>query len=165
MLHLPRTGSRCTWASARNCTTNALRTRSIGMSCIRTCAGQRRVALHRRLGARQEQGYGARAADIATELAVHFERGRDAERAVQYLGAAAENASRRSAHREAIASHAGLALLTTLPAAPDRLQQELSMQIPLARALLASKGWALEVEHTYARARELCQQVGEPLDS
>src|SRR5262245_48373114 len=60
--------------------------------------GARRVALHRQLGARQEQGYGARAAEIATELAVHFERGRDAERAVKYLRLAAENASRRSAH-------------------------------------------------------------------
>ena len=35
----------------------------------------RRVQLHRRIGARLEAGYGARAGEIAAQLAVHFERG------------------------------------------------------------------------------------------
>ena len=64
-------------------------------------AGQR-VALHSRIGEREEQAYGDRARDIAAELAVHFERGRDYCKAVQYLQQAGENALRRSAHREAI---------------------------------------------------------------
>src|SRR5262249_62053035 len=54
----------------------------------------RRLQLHRRIGAREEAGYGAQAAEIAAELAMHFERGRDYQRAVRYLQQAAENAVR-----------------------------------------------------------------------
>jgi predicted ATPase len=61
-----------------------------------------RVQLHRRIGECLEEAYGARAGEIAAELAVHFEAGRDAFRAVKYLCQAAENAARRYAHREAI---------------------------------------------------------------
>mgnify|MGYP007054690814 CR=1 FL=1 len=62
----------------------------------------RRSRLHRQIGEREEQAYGERAREIAAELAVHFERGRDYRKAVQYLQHAGENAARRSAHHEAI---------------------------------------------------------------
>ena len=53
-------------------------------------------------------------------------------------------------------------MLKTLPDTPERAQQELGLQIALGPALMAIKGSAApEVEHAYARARELCQQVGE----
>jgi predicted ATPase len=53
-------------------------------------------------------------------------------------------------------------LLDTLPDTPQRAQQELMLQINLGPALQATKGPAApEVERVYARARELCQQVGE----
>ena len=56
----------------------------------------------------------------------------------------------------------GLELLKTLPDTPERAQQELDVQIALGPALSATKGRAApEVERAYARARELCQQVGE----
>jgi benzoate/toluate 1,2-dioxygenase reductase subunit len=45
--------------------------------------------LHQRIGRRLEQAYGARADELASELAVHFERGRDPERAIAYLERAA----------------------------------------------------------------------------
>jgi predicted ATPase len=69
----------------------------------------------------------------------------------------------RSAHVEAMAYLTrGLELLVTLPATPMRTQQELVLQTTLGPALMAIKGFAAtEVEHTYARAWELCQQVGE----
>jgi predicted ATPase len=55
-----------------------------------------------------------------------------------------------------------LALLETLPDTPDRAQQELALQLALAVPLLASSGYAApELSRTYARARELCQQIGE----
>ncbi|MBI3246241.1 MAG: AAA family ATPase [Deltaproteobacteria bacterium] len=60
----------------------------------RVTAG-RRVQLHRRLGERGELAYGERSTEIAAELAVHFEHGRDQQRATQYRQAAAENAARR----------------------------------------------------------------------
>jgi predicted ATPase len=52
----------------------------------------RRIRLHRQSGDREEQAYGERASEIAAELAMHFVRGRDDERAVQYLRHADENA-------------------------------------------------------------------------
>ena len=126
-------------------------------------AGARRVHLHRRIGASKEQAYGTRAGEIAAELAVHFEAGRDYGRGVQYLQRAGENALRRYAHIEAI-SHLtkALALLNTLPDTPERTQQELELQVALGPALIATKGRAApEVEQTYARARALCAQLGE----
>ncbi|MBI3757401.1 MAG: AAA family ATPase [Deltaproteobacteria bacterium] len=125
-------------------------------------AGQR-VTLHKQIGEREEHAYGDQAQEIAAELAVHFERGRDYLRAVQYLELAGENANRRSAHQEAIALLTkGLELLQLLPDSPERIWQELTLQILLGPALVAMKGYAApEVEQTYTRARKLCQLVGD----
>jgi predicted ATPase/DNA-binding winged helix-turn-helix (wHTH) protein len=122
-----------------------------------------RVDLHRRVGDRLEIGYGQRGRELATELAAHFVRGRDAKRAVPYLQYAGENAVRRSAHQEAIRHlSTALELLKTLPSTPERIQQELLLRTTLGSVLIAIKGYAApEVEQAYARARELCQQVGE----
>src|SRR5262249_14029103 len=76
---------------------------------------------------------------------------------------AGQRATERSAHLEAI-SHLskGLEVLQTLPDTPERTRQELLIQTTLGPALMAVKGYAArEVEHAYARARELCQQVGD----
>lgn len=55
-----------------------------------------------------------------------------------------------------------LELLKTLPETSERARQELDVHAALGPALMAAKGYAApEVEHTYARARELCRQVGE----
>ena len=62
-------------------------------------AEARRIRLHRQIGERLEAGYGERAKEIAPELAMHFERGRDYERAVRYLHAGrGECHCARSAH-------------------------------------------------------------------
>jgi predicted ATPase/DNA-binding winged helix-turn-helix (wHTH) protein len=126
-------------------------------------APARRVELHRRLGARGEAAYGERAAEIAAELALHFERGRDSGRAIRYLRQAAETASRRCGYREAIGHLTrGLELLQTLPDNAERRRQELDFQLALGPAWMAIKGYAsLEVGETYTRAQALCQQVGE----
>lgn len=78
----------------------------------------------------------------------------------QYAG---EQAVQRSAHREALGHFAkGLELLEELPDTPDRTQRELTLQTRLGPSLMATKGYAApEVERVYARAQELCQQVGE----
>ena len=53
-------------------------------------------------------------------------------------------------------------MLKTLADTPERAQQELDLQVILGPTLTATKGWAApEVEKTYTRAHELCQQVGE----
>jgi len=118
---------------------------------------------HLQIGARKETGYGAQACKIAAELAVHFERGRDPDRAIRFLQHAADNALRRSAYTDAITHLTkALALLSALPETPERAQRELDVQLALGPAFMATKGLAApEVAQTYARARMLCEQVGE----
>jgi predicted ATPase len=122
-----------------------------------------RVGLHLRIGERLERSYGQRASEIAGELATHFEHGRDFERAARYRREAGEHALRQHAYREA-ADHAAraLTLLRAWPESPERTQQELALQVLLGAALSATQGYAApEVARTYARARELCEQVGD----
>src|SRR4030095_3772008 len=119
--------------------------------------------LHRRIGEREEVGYGSQGRERAAELAMHFTRGQDSQRAVRDLPYAGENALQRSAHPEALQHLTqGLALLVTLPETPARAHRELDVQIALGQAWSATKSHASpEVEQTYARARALCAQVGE----
>ena len=126
----------------------------------------RRVQLHRRIGERGEEIYGERAREIAAELAMHFERGRDYKRAAKHLQQAADNAIRRFAYREAVGlARRGLELLGRLPDTPERAEQELSLQLTLGMPLIATEGYAAEaVGIAYMRARELCQQMGETPD-
>jgi predicted ATPase len=96
-------------------------------------------------------------------LAQHYTQAGLTEQAIAYWQQAGEHASDRSANVEAV-SHftTGIELLTTLPATPARTQHTLTLHIALGAALQVAKGFAApEVERAYARARELCQQVGE----
>jgi predicted ATPase len=130
-------------------------------ACYNRVTAGKRVQLHRQIGERIAAAYGERAKEIAAELAVHFERGHDSQRAVYYCRKAAENALRRYGYREAI-DHLtkGLQLLQKLPDSPERVRQEIGVQIPLGVALVATKGHAAsEVEHVYTRALALCQQA------
>ncbi len=106
--------------------------------------------------------FGTRVGEHAAKLAMHFERGRDYPQAVQYLGLAAENAMRRNAYQEAIALlNRALGTLKFLPDTPELAQQELALHIALGVPLLMTKGYAApEIEQTYARAQEICQQLG-----
>jgi predicted ATPase/class 3 adenylate cyclase len=96
-------------------------------------------------------------------LAYHYTEAGLGEQAIGYWERAGERALQRSANVEAV-SHLtkGLEVLATLPDTPERTQQELTLQTAVGPALIATKGYAARVvEQTYARARELCQQVGE----
>jgi predicted ATPase len=123
----------------------------------------RQMQLHRRIGRRLEVGYGAQATERAAALAMHFERGHDPVRAVRYMQQAADNALQCYACQEASDwLRRGLALLNALPETPARVQQELEMQLALGPVLIMTKGWTTpDLERTYERARDLCQQLGE----
>jgi predicted ATPase/class 3 adenylate cyclase len=54
-----------------------------------------------------------------------------------------------------------LEVLSSTPSTPGRVEQEIILQTSLARALLAVKGYTIEVEQAYTRALELSQTVGE----
>jgi DNA-binding winged helix-turn-helix (wHTH) protein/predicted ATPase len=128
----------------------------------RLSAGER-VALHLQTGERLERVHGERAGEIAGELAMHFEQGREFDRAARHRRQAAENALRQHAYREA-AEHATRALesLRLLPDTPERARRELGLHVTLGAALTAIQGYgAPDVGRTYERAWELCSLVGE----
>jgi predicted ATPase len=128
-------------------------------------SGQK-VRLHRFIGERKEAGYGDRVGEIAGELALHFEQGRDYGRAVHYRQLAAEQALRRSGQQEAITHcEKGLDLLSHLPATPERTRQELALRVPLVAAQSAIYGLASEeLGQNLERARMLCQELDETVD-
>ena len=101
----------------------------------------RRVQLHQRIGVRLEEGYGARAGEIAAQLAVHFEQAGTVQRAVDYWQQTGNNAGRRHAYPEALtALRKGLTLLATLPENPARTQHELTLLLSLGALLIIAKG-------------------------
>jgi hypothetical protein len=123
----------------------------------------RRARLHRRCGVRLEIGYGARARERAAELAVHFSRGRDFERAVRYLQLAADQAFQRSAHAEAC-GHLNTALEASrhLSDEAERARCELAVQTRLGEILTATEGWSsVGAERAFLRARELCRPAAD----
>ncbi|MBI3249263.1 MAG: AAA family ATPase [Deltaproteobacteria bacterium] len=96
-------------------------------------------------------------------LAHHYTEAGLVEQAIPYWQNAGQRAVSRSAHAEAV-SHLtrGLAVLKTLADTPERTLQELALQTMLGQVFVATKGFtAPEVERAYARARELCRQVGD----
>ncbi|MDH3598749.1 MAG: AAA family ATPase, partial [Candidatus Tectomicrobia bacterium] len=123
----------------------------------------RRIRLHQQMAVGLEAGYGLRAREIAAELAFHFRWGRDVRQAIAYLLQAAETATQRYAHREAIRHlTTGLGLLDILPDTVDRSRQELDLQVALGMAFSAAAGYAdPEVERAYTRALQLCEHVEE----
>jgi len=121
------------------------------------------VQLHRRIAAREEAGYGERAAEVATELANHYRRANDKQKATQYFQLAGQRAITRAAMIEAERHFSdALELLGELPENGERDRRELDLQLALGPALLAVKGWAAsETERAYTRARELCDRIGD----
>jgi DNA-binding winged helix-turn-helix (wHTH) protein len=122
----------------------------------------RRASLHRRIGEREEAAYRSRPGERAAALAVHFERGRDAARAVRYRQLAAEQALQRCAYLEAIEHLArGRELLALTPQA-ERQMLELELHTTLGPALIARHGSAApEASDAYLRARELAESLGD----
>ncbi len=97
-------------------------------------------------------------------VAHHYSEGGLAGQAIGHWHRAGEQAIQRSANVEAI-RHLTKALeaVTTLPDSTARTQQELLLQITLAPAWIAVKGYAApEVVQIYTRAYDLCQQLDDP---
>jgi predicted ATPase len=123
----------------------------------------KRQQYHRQIAHVLEERF-TEAKETQPELLAHHytEAGLIAE-AIPYWQQAGQRAMQRSANVEAERHLTkGLELLRRLPNTPRRAQQELTLLHILGTSQLATKGWgAAEVEATYTRARELCQQVGE----
>ena len=130
-----------------------------------TVLQESRKLLHERTALALEALNQANLEDHYPALAHHYSRSGNAAKAVEYLTLAGEQAARRSANAEAVECFtAALEAFETLPDAVERARQELTLQLSLGASLMATSGYsAVGVEQTYNRARELCLQVGEPL--
>jgi predicted ATPase len=101
----------------------------------------------------------------APEVAAHhYTEAGCAAQALPLWQQAGQRALQRFANLEGI-EHltTGLAVLATLPDTTDRLQHELELRVALGPAFIATRGYASPAaEHTFARAWEICQRLGEP---
>ena len=123
----------------------------------------RRRALHEDAARAIERVFAMALDDHCDTLAHHYARSGNAEKAIQYLARAGERAVARSANGEA-ERHlvAGLELLATTPASPDRSRRELMLQARLGPVLVATRGYGSpSATRAYARAEALCEEVGE----
>jgi predicted ATPase/class 3 adenylate cyclase len=123
----------------------------------------RRKELHWRIAEILIERFPERVTSAPELLAHHYTEAGLTEQAVPYWEEAGRNAAQRSANAEA-SGHLtkALELLRTLTDTPERARHELTIYLALGVALIATKGFAApEVEKTYARARELCHQIGE----
>jgi tetratricopeptide (TPR) repeat protein len=121
----------------------------------------RRPQLHDRVGAREEAAWQAQAGERAAVLAMHFERGRDHERAMRYRKLAATVAVQRFADHDAVEHlQRGLESLARVPDSPARAVEEQEFLIALSLALVSTKGHAApELEPVLARSEVLSRQV------
>jgi class 3 adenylate cyclase len=124
---------------------------------------ERRRALHVRIGVALEALYSQRLDDRVEQLAYHFTRGGNAQKALEYLERAGRRAEERSSNLEAVIHFsAALELLRPMPHSPQRAERELALLLALGAPIAVTKGWdSPEVERVYGRARELCQEAGE----
>ncbi|HXE71836.1 MAG TPA: adenylate/guanylate cyclase domain-containing protein [Candidatus Nitrosotenuis sp.] len=105
--------------------------------------------------------------DTAPELlAHHYSEAQLPLRALGFWEKAGRAALEHSANVEAVHHFSrALELLPQLAESPRRLQRELSLQLALAPALIATRGYAApEVARAYGRARDLCAALGDPVE-
>jgi predicted ATPase/class 3 adenylate cyclase len=121
----------------------------------------RRQRLHAHLAEILEQRFPEIGTSRPELLAQHYTAAVLPDKAVHYWLQAGQRAYERSANLEAVAHfRKGLEVLDTLIDSHWRREQELALQINLATALITTRGpGSAEVEHTYARALELCSQL------
>jgi DNA-binding winged helix-turn-helix (wHTH) protein/tetratricopeptide (TPR) repeat protein len=125
---------------------------------------KRRALLHRRTGDLMLRVYGHDAPRFATQLAMHFERGRDFERTVEFLVHAGENAMQIHANEKAV-EHYGRALAFT-PRLPREKQEAVFSEIYQKRgaAYLAIGHFDHAIEdftHLLSRARAISDRAME----
>jgi predicted ATPase len=123
-----------------------------------------RQQLHAQIATALEERFPETADAHPELLAHHFTEAGETERAVDYWSKAGTRARERSAYTEAIAHlDTGLELLKPFTVSAKRHQRELKLQKDRALALQATRGHsAPEVGKAFAKARQLCRELGDP---
>jgi class 3 adenylate cyclase/tetratricopeptide (TPR) repeat protein len=125
---------------------------------------EKRKLLHERTAQAIESLFADRLDDHVDELAHHYERSANTQKAVEYLRLAGHRAAQRSASADAIARFSlALELVKTLPG--DTRHEELALLMGQGRCMLGAKGYAApEVEQAYTRALALARVVGDQVE-
>lgn len=127
-----------------------------------TLLRRKRQEFHRVIGETIESDFSDVVSKQPELLAMHFtEAGLD-PKAIEYWDQAGTRSLELRAHKEAIRHlRCGLELLEKQPESEDRLKREIRMRTAIGVPLQATIGYsAPEVEETYARAHQLCTQLG-----
>jgi len=122
-----------------------------------------RQQFHQRIGQTLVERFPEIANAEPALIAQHYTEAGVGEQAIAFWQKAGQRAIERSANLEAIAHLTkGLEVLKAQPETSARDQQELVLHTTIGVPLIAVKGMAApEVERAYARARQLCLQVGD----
>jgi DNA-binding winged helix-turn-helix (wHTH) protein/tetratricopeptide (TPR) repeat protein len=125
--------------------------------CYQTLPEEFRAQLHRQVAEYIERTNENQRSISAARLAMHFEQGQDYDRAIKYYQQAAANANWRYMGREAKElAERGIQLLGEVSNGLDRSNIEMSLQIELGTALVATRGLGTpEVKRAFNRALEL----------
>src|SRR5215471_13271401 len=96
-------------------------------------------------------------------LAHHYQEAGNHQLAIQCWFESGQRALSRSANVEAIANfRKALQLLSVLPETPERIKQEIDIQLALGIPLIAVQGYAAaETREAFSRARTLCLRLGD----
>jgi predicted ATPase/predicted Ser/Thr protein kinase len=124
----------------------------------------RRIALSSAMARGILGFYGEKSVSVASELAHLFSIAREFAQATDYFFIAARDAAEVFAFEEAAAlARRGLEMLRMTPDVNDRANIEMGLHLILGSALSMSRGHSLpDAGKSMTRARELCQQIGEP---
>jgi predicted ATPase/class 3 adenylate cyclase len=128
-----------------------------------TLLRSQRQELHARIARSIEQRFPELAKGEPEILAHHYTQAGLADQAITYLARAGRRAVDRSAMVEAASQLTkALVLISELPESRERERRELDLQTALGRALMTTKGYAApETGEAYARARRLCEDLGD----
>ena len=124
----------------------------------------RRIALSGAMAQALLSHYGDKSTTVASTLAHLFSIARNFSQASHYYMIASRAAADVFAYEEASTlARRGLEMLKMSPEDPGRAQQEMALQLTLGTSLSFSRGHSLaEAGKSMSRARELCQQMGDP---
>jgi tetratricopeptide (TPR) repeat protein len=126
-----------------------------------TVLQEQKKLLHERTGQAIEQLFLGKVEEYYSELAHHYQRSGNVEKAVEYLQKAGQQAVQRSAYTEAIEQlNSALRLLGTLPDTKVHAQQELALQIMVGPVFIMTKGYTdPSAAATFQRAVELSERL------
>ena len=118
--------------------------------------------IHADIAAILERDFAELAENQPEVLAFHYQEAGNQQEAIRCWFKSGQRALTHSGNVEAIANfRKALRLVSTLPETPERIKQEIDIQLALGIPLIAVQGYAsAETREAFSRARALCLQLG-----